>query len=295
MIVLGANFYNDDDALNFTVPSQTDVTKISLQHMEADELYMTKNTDYDLSTIPEGWDYDTILHAWFDNTLTAGNVNYTVSEISSLRLKRREVGTYNDWITIAEFPVSSVDDFLITYIDRYVGTGIEVEYMLIAVSGNAEGSYNNNTIYSEYEGILIAEKDTAYRAFIYDYVSSERNQLSSVVVPLKGKYPFVIKNGDTNYTSGQVHAGFFPLDGCEINHDYLMSTKYREALTDFLTNGKPKLLKLDDGRSWIVNIVDNVGHSADGPILYTDFNFVQTGDALSSQDLYYANLIDVNL
>ena len=294
MIFLGYDFYYDEGALDFTPRSSKEITKVELNSAMVDELYATKNTAYDMSSIPDGWDYNTIMHALFENTLTAGNVNYTLSEITSLRLKRREAGTY-DWITLADFPVKSIDDFLVTYIDRYVDAGIKAEYMLVAVIGNAEGSYNNNTVDSIFDGIVIAEKDKAYRAFIYDYVNTERNQITGIVNPLKGKYPFVIKNGDANYTSGSVHAAFLPINGCEINHDYLMSTKHREELTDFLTNGKPKVLKLDDGRSWIVNIVDNVSHTTDWPILYTDFNFVQTGNALLSQDLYYADLIDVNM
>ena len=293
MLILGYEFYSDDSALDFTPAGNTDVEKIALANGLLDEIYLTNNVSYNMSTIPTVWDYDTVLHGFLNDSLTAGNVDYTVSEITSLRLKRREVGTY-EWVTLAEFPVSKIEDFMVTYIDRYVGAGINTEYMLVAVSNNVEGSFNNNTIKSNYDGIVISEKDTAYRAFIYDYTSTERNQLTNIVTPLKGRFPFVIRNGDTNYTSGRVHAGFLPLNGCEINMDYLMSTRHREELTDFLTNGKPKLLKLDDGRSWIVNIVDNIVHSEKGA-LFTDFSFVQTGDALSSQDLYYADLIDVNL
>ena len=294
MIFLGYDFYNDESAMDSVPVVATPITVIALNNSIVDEIYASENTTYDMSTIPQEWTFETSLHALFNNSLAGGNTNYTVNELSALRLKRREVGTY-EWITLAEFPINSLEDLDITYTDRFVETNMEVEYMLVAVSNAVEGRFNSGTIESFFEGVVISEKDITYRAFFYDAIPTERNQITSVITTLKGRYPYVIRNGETNYTSGQIHAGFYPAVGCEINFDYIDATKHREELTDFLTNGKPKLLKLDDGRSFIVNIIDNIAHSSDGPMLYTDFSFVQTGDAWNTQDLYEAGLIEINL
>jgi len=294
VIFLGYDFYGDESAMDYTPISSNEIRHVSIAGAVIDELYITNNIDYDMKEIPQEWDYDTVMHALFNNSLTAGNVNYTVKELTALRLKRREVGTYK-WLTLAEFPISNIDDLSVTYIDRYAETGKDVEYMLVAVTSAVEGSYNSSAVSSFFDGIVVTEKDMTYRAFVYDYIPTERNQITSVVTTLKGRYPYVIKNADTNYTSGQIQGGFFPMIGCEITHDYFETAQHREELIDFLTNGKPKVLKFDDGRSYIINVVDNVSHTADIPMRYTSFNFVQTGDAENTTDLYNAGLIDVDL
>lgn len=294
MIFLGDTFWGGKSSMSNIIVPVSPVKEVIVNNAHVDEVYLSHNTTYDTSSIPQQWNFDTIFRATFDETLGAGNVDYLATEITALRLKRREEGTY-EWLTIAEFPVNSIEDLTISYIDKYVPMGDTVEYMLVAMINNVESTFAISTAESIYDGIVISEKDETYRAFVYEYVPTERNQQTAVITTLKGKYPYVIRNGESNYTSGQVHAGFFPLDGCELDIEYLMSTEYREKLTDFLTNGRPKLLKLDDGRSWIVSIVDNIVHSEDGGILYTDFSFVQTGDALDTEDLYEADLINVNV
>lgn len=294
MIFIGYDFFADESALDYVPIPQDTEYKLELNNSVVDELYVSSNITYDMSAVPPSWDFDTAIHAQFNNSLTAGNVDYMVSEVTALRLKRREIGTY-EWLTLAEFPVSTIEDMNVTYVDRFAETNKEYEYMLIAITSSVEGSFNSSSVESLFDGIAISEKDTTYRAFVYDYVPTERNQITSVITTLKGRYPYVIKNAETNYTSGQIHAAFFPIVGCEFNYNYLENTAHREELTDFLTNGRPKVIKLDDGRSWIANIVDNVSHSADGLVLYTDFNFVQTGDANNMDDLYDANLIDIQI
>ena len=290
---LGYDFYRDASALDYVIISSNNMKKVSANHAVIDELYASSNVLYDMTSIPQEWDFDTAIHALFNNSLAAGNTEHMIDELSSMLLKRREVGTY-EWLTLAEFPITNIDDMLITYTDRFAETNKQYEYMLVAITQNVDdSSFNSDTINSLFDGIVIAEKDIAYRAYIYDYVPTERNQTTSVITTLKGRYPYVIKNAETNYTSGQVHAAFFPLIECEPNYDYFTNTAYREELSDFLTNGKPKVLKLDDGRSWIVSIVDNIQHSENG-MLYTDFSFVQTGDSTNSDDMYNADLIDVN-
>lgn len=292
MIFLNYDLCGDKTSIDGIIPASTNITDVTMSNAVVDELYVSKNIEYDMSSIPQEWDYETILHALFNENIAAGNVGFLLDEVSLLRLKRRESGTY-EWITLAEFPINAVEDFNISYIDRYANASTTYEYALVAVSdANIEGSSNAAEVESKFDGVMIAEKDMAYRAFLYDYTPTERNQLTSVVTTLHSKYPFIIKNSIANYTSGQIHAAFLPISECFIEHDYVQDSLYREAFTDFLTNGNPKLLKLDDGRSWIVNIIDNVSHNENNGILYTDFSFVETGDANNNQDLYDANLVD---
>ena len=292
MLFLGCDFYFDESAAHHMVASSKNMTNVEVNNAIIDEVYATSDVMYDMSAIPTEWDFNTALHALFNGSLTAGNVDYLISEIISITLKRRELGTY-EWLVLAEFPVDDISDLNITFTDRFANTNKVYEYMLMATTKDNESTFNIGTIESRFDGIVIAEKDIAYRALIYDYVSTERNQVTSVVTTLKGKYPYVIKNAETNYTSGQVHAAFIPMIGCEFNFNYFDNSAFREELSDFLTNGRPKILKLDDGRSWIVSIIDNIRHSEQGA-LYTDFNFVQTGDALDADDMYNADLIDVS-
>lgn len=294
MLFLNCDFWNDADTLDCIIPGNNSIASVSLQNAVVDEIYVSKDTAYDMATIPQNWDYKTILHAVFNDSINAGNVDFLLDEISLLRLKRREKGTY-EWITLAEFAINTIEDFNVNYIDKYTNTNVSYEYALIAVSdSNVEGETNVIEVESLFDGIMIAEKDVSYRAFIYDYMPTERNQLTSVVSTLNSRYPFVVRNSISNYTSGQIRAAFLPTDSCMIAHDYVQDALYREVFTDFLTNGKPKLLKLDDGRCWIVNVVDNVLHSENNGILFTDFNFVETANSRDGQNLYDAGLIDID-
>ncbi|MBR0596968.1 hypothetical protein [Sinanaerobacter chloroacetimidivorans] len=296
MIFSGISFCSGKYSLDYTPTYIPNVTFMKIKNGIFDDLYVSKNGNMnDSSEIPTDWDFNTILYAMFKNNLLAGNIEYTSSQVSSIRLKRRIKNTY-DWITLFEIPVSDSSDFIFERYDFYNQSNIEYEYALVPVINNIEGTMSINEVLSEFEGIFILEKDRVFKTILDIELQSQKNRPNTIVNTIDRKYPFVVSNGQNNYYSGSVSATFIEQDN---NSDFKINDgwKFRESLMEFLQNGKPKILKYDDGRMWLVSIVDNPSEQPDGhpQKITTTFNWVETGDAKSSNDLYDYNFINVDL
>ena len=88
------------------------------------------------------------------------------------------------------------------------------------------------------------------------------------------------------------------LEDCEplydMEHDY-QRTKYQKDFMDYLCDGIPKILKLPDGRLWIIQVSADPTDTAD-----TEYNnrkitfpWVEVGDVNSEEDLYYLGLSNI--
>lgn len=294
MDIIGFDFicdFTDVSSTGFSpmAVSNEDYTDVQVANAVVDGLYITKNTDVPTDELQTEWDYDTIINANYNGNYRGGNIDFTVEETDFLRLKVKDKDGYN-WITLVEFPVETKDDLQISFVDRYRNSEQDLEYAIVPVTDNTEGNYSTAEVKSEFEGIVVAESDISYRAFAYDEVEVTRNNSINYITTLSHKYPYSIINARYNYATGTISAGFYPLVDNEIDLSYSGIIKYRETVVDFLTNGKPKVLKLDDGRSWIVNIDAGITIKPQSEAYYIEFGFTQIGDSQSTEDLYNAGL-----
>lgn len=297
MIFCGFGIVGMNHCGDYVATNVYDISSVTLLNAIFDELLITQDTNTEYSNIIEQtWDFDTILHAMFDGNLHAGNVDFTLDQVSKIRIKRRKIDSY-DWITLFEIPIEKIEDFDFERIDRYARSNQEYEYALVPVIGDNEGNLNINTIKSEFEGIYLVEKTLGYGSAIETTISTQKNRPTSVINTLGRRTPYVISNGMNNYYSGQVSTVFVDqnLDTCE--YDTVNGWKYREAIMDFLCDGKPKILKHEDGRMWMINITGSPSESESPHPLYptTTFDWVEIGDVNSSNMLYENNFIDVNV
>ena len=297
MIFCGFGIVGMNHCGDYVTTNVSDISSVTLLNAIFDELLITQDTNTEYSNIIEQtWDFDTILHAMFDGNLHAGNVDFTLDQVSKIRIKRRKIDSY-DWITLFEIPIEKIEDFDFERIDRYARSNQEYEYALVPVIGDNEGNLNINTIKSEFEGIYLVEKTLGYGSAIETTISTQKNRPTSVINTLGRRTPYVISNGMNNYYSGQVSTVFVDqnLDTCE--YDTVNGWKYREAIMDFLCDGKPKILKHEDGRMWMINITGSPSETESPHPLYptTTFDWVEIGDVNSSNMLYENNFIDVNV
>lgn len=296
MNILGYNFYSDDD----TFLPYCDLTEvldhIVLQNGVFDEIMATQDLlDY-TKPLLDTWDSSTILHAFFDDSLLAGSMHHSVDVITSVRLKRRKVGE-EQWMTIYESVIKSVEDFTFTYVDRYAAYG-DYEYCVVPCIGDAEQSYSIVTVESRFDGIILCDKNVAFQSIADASIGTvSRNRPSAVVTTLENKYPFVVYNGSSNYESGSVSGIFAEIDWEKKQFKIDNIPLYSKTVMDFLTNGSPKILKKRDGRIWMVDIVGTPSASVDGHPnkIVMNFEFVEIGDTNSSTDMYDNNFIDVNI
>ena len=128
---IGYDFYSDGNALNNAPSAVSNIIDTKLTNGIFDHLNLTKNTNIVPSTnIPQIWDYDTILNADFDGNLNAGNIDFLISQITSIKIKRRVKGTF-DWIVLTQIPINSIEDLTFVFTDRLNANETEYEYAFV--------------------------------------------------------------------------------------------------------------------------------------------------------------------
>ena len=149
----------------------------------------------------------------------------------------------------------------------------------------------------------IFRKDTAKHCvnIVYKYSCS-------IIQRAYNEYNKAITSGDKNaqklkeaITAGSVSDGTEAYKyATELASKYNITVgayQYREEIKQFLNDGRPKILKLADGRTWMIMIIDSLDEdngSIEGYV-HTSFSWVEIGNPESSSDLYENNFIDVNL
>lgn len=298
MLFLETMFCGSDLALSPTPTFVDKITYVELKNGMYDDLYITKDVESEPTNIvPEEWDFNTILHATFNDTTNAGNVNWSTSTVSHLLIKRRINGEFN-WKTINIKEINSIEDFKITGIDYTNASHVTYDYAVVPTLYGAENDYSIISVESIFSGIFLVEKDKIYGTQITDgYCDTTRNFPSSTVVTINNRKPTDIRTSIANYDSGTCSGNWITVseEGCELEIEDKIRIPFQRELIDFLSDGYPKLLKHFDGRIWLVKIEDQITDSAD--TAYNNrkltFSWTEIGDYKSEEDMYYANLSDV--
>lgn len=299
MIFLGYDFLRDKYCWQPTPTDFTNINNIRIKNGIYDHMNITKDVDFDYTTeLPGKWNLQTQFDADFNGTITAGNVDYILAQISSIKVKRRVKGTF-DWITLFTVPISKVSDVDFVRYDYIAKNNETYEYAIVPVIGNTEGEYSINSIKSEFYGIFITDNKSSYK-FLEgaSYSGNERSNQTGIFEPYGSKYPVVIKNGALSYDKGTLTGTVITFDANQ-ELDREGTIERLKAIENFLTEPTGKILKDFNGNIWLVSITDNI------PVTYysevgmgfaqVSFNWNEIGSATDSGDLYYNNLIeDIN-
>lgn len=299
MIFLGYDFLRDKYCWQPTPTDFTNIDNIRIENGIYDHMNITKDVDFDYTTeLPGQWNLQTQFDADFNGTITAGNVDYILAQISSIKVKRRVKGTF-DWMTLFTVPISKVSDVDFVRYDYIAKNNETYEYAIVPVIGNTEGEYSINSIKSEFYGIFITDNKSSYK-FLEgaSYSGNERSNQTGIFEPYGSKYPVVIKNGALSYDKGTLTGTVITFDANQ-ELDREGTIERLKAIENFLTEPTGKILKDFNGNIWLVSITDNI------PVTYysevgmgfaqVSFNWNEIGNATDSGDLYYNNLIeDIN-
>lgn len=295
----GYNFCKDGNALD-PAPIVADVfNNIKLTSGIFDHWNVNRDvTSAYSSTVPTTWDYLTIMDANFNGTLNAGNSTFNLAQVDGVKIKRRKVTEF-EWVSLHYFPATELQNLAFTVNDNLAASGEEYEYAFVPVSAGVEGNYITNTISTKFDGVFICDAETIYKFYAgVDYGVNDRVQKVGVFEPYGRKYPVVVSNGLINYETGSVK-------GTILADDYLNNkalnrmsmVKEANALKDFLTNKKAKILKDWNGNSWLMYVVDNISTSYDNKwgmgMMDVNFKWNEIGDANSQADLYNNGLTEV--
>lgn len=294
---LNYNFFSDKNCLDPVPTSIENITQVQIQNGIYDEVYITKDVESSYSTnIPE-WDYNTIFDVKFHNNLTAGNLDFLSTQISEIRVKRRVKGTFN-WITVGIFEVHSFSDITnLVFNDYFNRNNVEYEYAFVPVVEGIEGQYIINDVFSQFDGIFIADINSIYKFYSdVSYGSSTRVQKVGVFEPIGKKYPIIVSNSLLNYNTGSVTGNILPKDYL-INRvlDRFEMVEERKAIEDFLTTKTAKVLKDWNGNIWCVFVTDlpTVNYVANYGmgISSVSFSWTEIGDLDNQEDWDTNNLV----
>ena len=233
------------------------ITKVELSNGMYDDLRITHNVEEELGTdINQDWDWDTILHAKFDNSVGAGNVLWTFDSVSHLLIKRKKIDDFK-WITLEAHKIESVEDFNIRNIDKTARPNYQYQYAAVPIVNGVEGFYSINEVEVKSDCLVIADADEIWCTNLTDnYLDSTSVVPNTVVETMYETYPTIVRNTNANYETIDVNASFYPVDeDCMIDmEDDQRRINYSDKAKMFLRNGKGKILKSQDGRCWGVYI-----------------------------------------
>ena len=290
MYFCGQTFYRDNKSSQSALVNITNLNSITLDNGIYDDLFVTKNYNMVITNSNKEWNFDTVLHAMFKDSLLAGNIEFALNTITSIRIKQREKGKF-DWITIYDIPIDSIEDldFVRTY--KYCKGNTDYEFAVLPVLNNTiEGNMSVVECESKFTGAYLMERDASIQMAINFESTQQRNHSSTTIQTLGRTKPFYITNGMSNYESGSINVVFIQFDNCEPNTK--TGAKYRKEIYDMLTNKKPKILKFDDGRTYIIGITDAISQSSDIDIPVSTITWTEIGDIDSEEDLYENDFLD---
>lgn len=301
MFICGSNFVGGELACALTPTGIENINYVELKNGIYDDLYITKATDFELTNeCPKEWDFDTILWAKFNGNTNAGNVDWDLEHTSHLILKSRTEGNFQ-WKTIAVKEVESTEDFVVNYPDYFVASGQSVEYAILPVLYGLEGNYATTRVVSKFNKMFLIEGGIVWGTEITDgYCDTTRNIPSSTVELLNSRYPIFVRNTIANYDTGTCKGSFVPLDeeSCEFAYDSeqdFQRIKYQRDFMDYICDSIPKILKLPDGRLWLVQVTPNPTDTANQA--YNDreitWSWVEIGSVNSEEDLYYLGFSNI--
>lgn len=284
-------------------PTDVDnITKIELSNGWYDDLRITHNVTEELSSeVNQDWDWDTILHAKFSDSTSAGNIIWTFDTVSHLLIKRKKTDDFK-WITLEVHKVETIEDFNLRNVDITAIPNCKYQYAAVPIKNNVEGFYSTCDVEVKSNCLLIADRDEIWCTNITDnFLDTTAVAPSAVVATMYEKYPTIVRNSNTNYDEITVNATFFPIEednneGCYISvDDDKKRIEYNNRVKEFLTNGKAKILKSQDGRIWLVDI--NTPPSDTATDRYQNrklsFGAVEIGNVENEEDLYEYGFTDV--
>ncbi len=293
---LGSSFASSKESLTYSFASSSDVTDLTIANAVFDEIYSTVNltpmaeTDF---KIPAIWGFDTRLHALFQDNLYGGNVSFTESIVESIRIKKKVKGD-KKFKTIYEKSITSNDDFKIELMDYYEPVGT-VEYAYVPVISGGENSYITNQIESFFDSYFICENNISYPMILDTGFEKKLTQKTSLIELLGREKPVILKGGRVRYYAGDVSCTFIELtkDGWQTH----TSWDYRNGIYDFLTNGKPKILKDYLGNIYMVAVTSgDISEESDHyEHVITKFSVAECGSAYDPGDLYDNGFINADI
>lgn len=295
MIFLGTTFCSGRySLLPPAINNIADITAIQIFDGEYSRIVLTTNTSFTVNNFDDEWDEYMRMNANFSNGLEASNSGFNLRTTSHIVVKRRELGTY-DWVVIYVKKIETSEDFNVNIKDTYARAGVEYEYCVSSYLNGVENSYVITNVYSDFDGFYITDKDSIYGTiYNIDGCDTSRNILNQTLSLINSKYMTVVSNSQQNCDSGSISGTIIKDTDGEFDLDKTL--QYRNQFKNKLANKKPLILKIHDGRIWMIRASESPSDSMDGhkDLRQISFNWVEVGDVNDMRTLYMNGLSDVD-
>lgn len=294
MVFLGTTFCSGYNSLSSPPIKTSSILSLQMSDGVYNHLFLSLNENLTYDAIGT-WDYDTKINVPFDENLEGGSSAFTLNTTDTVVIRRRELGK-SKWTVIYVKEINTAEDFNIHFIDKYARAGVEYEYSVSSFINGIENSYLIKNVYSDFDGYYVTDKDCLYGT-IYDLDGGDtsREISSQTLELLNSKYMNVVSNSELNCDSGSIIGSFFKMDeDCE-HIDLNSSLQYRAEFENRLANHKPLILKIHDGRIWIINVTGGINDTKKGhpDLRQISFEWVEIGDINDMKTLYRLGFSDV--
>lgn len=242
------------------------------------------------------FDLNTIMQCDFDNNVNGGNISLVVSQLTKIKIKRRDINTLN-WVTIYEKDINSEEDINIKTIDGNVPFGIEQTYAIVPIlQGGEEGAYILNKVTPNWQGVFISNNDKIFKLYnsvIYD--TTTQNKKIGMLEPIGRKYPIIIENSENDYKSGGLQAqlyGYNFENTRKIDRNDVV--KQTQDFINFIKDGSTKMITDWNGNTLMCKLISSptisyVSSYGNG-ITNVSFTWAEQGQYNVEQDLIDNNL-----
>lgn len=280
-------------------------SNVKLQNAIVRDFYVTHDVSQVgyYSNLPD-WDNYTIMRADFDNNLRAGNVDWLLSSVNKIKIKRRKVGAGEQYITLYEQPIETEYDLSFYYRDYYVPSGYQFEYAMVPCANEDEQMYFTTIVTTKFDGIFISDKDKTMKLYGNCLISSSMdNKLIGMLQPYNQVYPVIIENPNVLYRTASIQGDVLGLnqDECSV---FTLTDERRPIIVDqkrewdkFLCNGKAKIIKDWNGNIMLAKVTTPPSYSysqesgSSKPTM--SVGFTEVGEYDNQWYMYHHGLIGV--
>ena len=286
-------------------PSVRYISNVTLQNAIVMDFYVTHDVSQSgyYTSLPD-WDNYTIMRANFDNNLRAGNVDWLLTSVNKIKIKRRKVGAGEEYITLFVQPIETEYDLSFYYRDYYVPSGGQYEYAMVPCANEDEQMYFTTIVKTYFDGVFISDGDKTmklYGNFLIN--SSNDNMLLGALQPYNQRYPIIIQNPNVLYRTATIQGDVlgFNSDNCNV---FELTQETRPIIVNqkqewdaFLCNGKAKIVKDWNGNIMLARVTTAPSYTyeqASGSSKPTiTFGITEVGEYDNQWYMYHHGLIDV--
>lgn len=267
-----------------------------------DHIAITKDIDFEYTTqIPATMDINSILDCDFNNNIDGGSAKVLLSNLEKIKIKRKDAFT-NQWVTVVDKEINTVDDLVFEFRDHFVPCDIEQTYALVPViSGDIEGDYITSKVTPKWQSMFVSDGKTTLKfkcGISYDTTTNNINV--GIINPIGKRYPVVIQNSEMDYLSGSISGQVLGVnfeDTRQINRrDVIAQTRAVEA---FLVKGKAFGVTDWNGNVLICRTIASPTHSYNqsygNGVITLSLSWAQQGKYNNEQDLKDCGLYNVGI